>query len=261
MFAAVAGAALLWCVLTLPAPAAGCGQMSLRECSADAVPVAVVVLVVAVTLRAVWLGVTAARRTRALARVPVPPALAVAAAGVRTAPVVCLAGRDRVAFCAGLWRPRLYVSLGAVGRLAADELAAVLAHEDAHARRRDPLRGLLRRAGADVLFFAPLVRHWDHRRRLRAELAADRAAVGHAGAPALAGALLGMVAAAPTGVTAFGPTSAGHAIDVRIAALTATPTPTDPVPVGTGATSVVGSLAVAALVLCLAPLALALGLQ
>ncbi|MBW0106312.1 M56 family metallopeptidase [Pseudonocardia sp. KRD291] len=254
------GAALLWGAGALPAlTALGCGQMPLRACSADAVPAAAAILAGAAAVRVAWLGGAVARRVRALNRVPAPPALTAAGARLRNSRVVCLATGDQLAFCAGLWRPRLYVSLGAVQRLAADELAAVLAHEDAHARRRDPLRAILRRAGADVLFFAPLVRHWDRRRRLRAELAADRAAVHRAGAPALAGALLGMVATAPPGATAFGPV-ASSAIDARIAALTDTAAPTNPIPISAGAMTVIGSLAAAALVLCLPPLTLALGL-
>ncbi|MBW0106059.1 M56 family metallopeptidase [Pseudonocardia sp. KRD291] len=261
ILAAAAGAALLWWAGALSAlNALGCGQMPFWACSTDAVPAAAAVLAGATAVRATWLGVTAARRVRALAHVPTPPALRAAGAGIRTARVVCLTTSGQLAFCAGLWRPRLYVSLGAVQRLAADELAAVLAHEDAHARRRDPLRGLLRRAAADVLFFAPLARHWDHRRRLRAELVADRAAVHRAGAPALAGALLGMVATAPAGAAAFGP-AAGSAIDARIAALTDTPAPTQPIPLEAGAMTMLGTLATTVLILCLAPLTIALGLH
>lgn len=259
--AATVGAALLWWAGALSVLSAlGCAQMPFWACSTDAVPVAAAALACAAAVRATWLGVTAGRRVRVLAQVPGPPALTAACVGLRTARVVCLATSDQLAFCAGLWRPRLYVSLGAVARLAADELAAVLAHEDAHARRRDPLRGLLRRAGADVLFFAPLARHWDRHRRLRAELAADRAAVRRAGAPALAGALLGMVATAPTGATAFGP-APGAALDARIAALTDTAAPTEPVPLGAGALTVLGTLGAAVLILCLTPLALAFGLH
>jgi len=44
------------------------------------------------------------------------------------------------AFCAGLIRPRVYVSSGAIALLDGAALAAVLAHERHHASRRDPLR-------------------------------------------------------------------------------------------------------------------------
>ncbi|WP_130290024.1 M56 family metallopeptidase [Pseudonocardia sediminis] len=258
ILAVLSGVTLSWWAGALARLAAsGCGQMSIWACTADAAPAAAAALVTTVAARAAWLGIAAARRVDALPRIPVPSA--VAATTVRAARVVCLDTGDRLAFCAGLWRPRLYVSRGAVERLAADELAAVLAHEEAHLQRRDPLRGLLRRAGADVLFFAPLARHWDHRRRLRAELAADRAAVRRTGVPALAGALLSMVATAPAETAAFGPAT-GSALDARIAVLTDTAAPADPIPVGTSVVSLVGSLATAAVVLCLAPLALALGL-
>ena len=51
---------------------------------------------------------------------------------------------------AGLFRPLVLVSTGLRERLRPDVLAVVLAHERAHARRRDPLRlvaAALRRAG------------------------------------------------------------------------------------------------------------------
>ena len=45
-----------------------------------------------------------------------------------------------VAFCAGWLRPRVYVSTALLERLSADELRAVLAHEQHHGALRDPLR-------------------------------------------------------------------------------------------------------------------------
>ena len=43
--------------------------------------------------------------------------------------IVVVAGRGSVAFCAGLLRPRIFVSQGALRRLSAAELRAVIAHE------------------------------------------------------------------------------------------------------------------------------------
>jgi hypothetical protein len=95
------------------------------------------------------------------------------------------------AFCAGLLRPRVYVSTGALIALDDDELRAVLAHERHHQRRRDPLRLLLVRAIGDALFFMPVLRRLRQRYAILAELAADDAAVAAAGSrSALASALL-----------------------------------------------------------------------
>ena len=82
-----------------------------------------------------------------------------------------------LAFCAGLVRPRIYVSAGAVEALSADELSAVVAHEEHHARQRDPLRMFAVRVLADGLFFAPALQRLADRYAALAELAADRAAV------------------------------------------------------------------------------------
>jgi beta-lactamase regulating signal transducer with metallopeptidase domain len=95
------------------------------------------------------------------------------------------------AFCIGMLRPRIYVSRPALELLGDDELAAVLAHEAHHARRRDPLRLLTARALADALFFLPAVRRLPERYAAIAELAADEMATrARGGRAALASALL-----------------------------------------------------------------------
>jgi len=85
---------------------------------------------------------------------------------------------DRLhAFCAGLVRPQVYVSRGAVDRLSAGELAAVLAHERHHARRRDPLQLATARVVGEALFFLPASRRLAARQHALAEIGADEAAV------------------------------------------------------------------------------------
>ena len=145
--------------------------------------------------------------------------------------------------------------------LDADELDAVLAHERAHARRRDPLRGLLGRAGADVLFFVPVAPWWHEHRAVAAELAADRAAVARAGTSALAGALLNLADStpAPVATAAFGSETRPRlsTLDVRIAALTGQPRPRPPrrAPLSATAAVLTGGLLSSGLALCLLPLA------
>jgi hypothetical protein len=105
--------------------------------------------------------------------------------------VVVLAGQRPMAFCAGLLRPRIFVSEGAFARLRPDELAAVVAHEAHHAARRDPLRILVARAIGDAFAPVPAGRALSRREQALAELAADAAAVrGSGGAGPLAAALL-----------------------------------------------------------------------
>lgn len=81
------------------------------------------------------------------------------------------------AFCAGLLRPRVYVSAGAVAVLDEAALDAVLAHERHHARRRDPLRFAAGRVLADALFFLPELGLLVERQQALAELSADESAV------------------------------------------------------------------------------------
>ncbi len=81
------------------------------------------------------------------------------------------------AFCAGLFRPRVYVSTGAIAILDEAALSAVLAHEHHHARRRDPLRLAAGRVLARALFFLPELADLVERQRTLAELSADESAV------------------------------------------------------------------------------------
>jgi Peptidase family M48 len=96
------------------------------------------------------------------------------------------------AFCAGLLRPRVYLSTGALDLLDAPALAAVLAHERQHARRHDPLRLACGRVMVAGLFFIPSLRRLTQRQHALAELSADEAAVLSAGGDgsALASAML-----------------------------------------------------------------------
>lgn len=128
------------------------------------------------------------------------------------------AGERPQAFCAGLLRPRIYVSEGTLGLLERAELYAVLAHEAHHARYRDPLRIFFTRTLSDALFFLPVLRHLSERYAALAELAADAAAVrrsGHDPAP-LASALLAFDGAVSPAVVGIAPERIDHLLGERI---------------------------------------------
>lgn len=96
------------------------------------------------------------------------------------------------AFCAGLWRPRVYISTGAAAMLDDAAVSAVLAHERHHAYRHDPLRLAAGRVLARALFFLPGLGELVERQQALAELSADESAVNAAPAnrSALAQAML-----------------------------------------------------------------------
>jgi len=94
------------------------------------------------------------------------------------------------AFCAGLLRPRVYITTAALAQLDDAALAAVLAHERQHARRRDPLRLVAGRVLARALFFLPWLQALTERQLTLAELAADESAAAGGGRHALARAML-----------------------------------------------------------------------
>jgi Zn-dependent protease with chaperone function len=81
------------------------------------------------------------------------------------------------AFCAGLLRPRVYISSGALALLDEAGLEAVLAHERHHARRHDPLRLATVRVLARALFFVPGLDQLIEHQQALAELSADESAV------------------------------------------------------------------------------------
>lgn len=103
--------------------------------------------------------------------------------------LVTVADERPLAFCAGLLRPRIYLSTGTRRLLADPELRAVIAHERHHARRRDPLRLLIVEAVRDAMFFAPVLGRCRTRYGSLTELAADEHAIAATGVRSLAGAL------------------------------------------------------------------------
>ncbi len=116
------------------------------------------------------------------------------------------------AVCAGLLRPRVYLSAGLVSALGERELEAVIRHEVHHAARRDPLRIALVKALAWAVFYVPVLHDLEAHFLSAKEVEADRAAVTAMGSrDALAAALLALLdrgSQALVGSAAFDPTVA-----------------------------------------------------
>jgi beta-lactamase regulating signal transducer with metallopeptidase domain len=91
--------------------------------------------------------------------------------------VVGVTGSRVVPHVTGILRPRIVLPLTLIEQADDDALRGVLLHEDAHRRRREPLRLLLSRAAAVAFFFYPLL--WPLLRWLRetGEMACDEAAL------------------------------------------------------------------------------------
>ncbi|MGI8730332.1 MAG: M56 family metallopeptidase [Solirubrobacteraceae bacterium] len=121
-----------------------------------------------------------------------------------------ISGEAPHAFCCGLLTPLIYVTEGALGTLGERELRAVLAHEDHHRRRRDPLRLTIGAVIADALFFVPALARLNERYAAIAELAADEAAVQSADRAALASALLRFTAPQPAAAVGVAPERVDH---------------------------------------------------
>jgi Zn-dependent protease with chaperone function len=122
---------------------------------------------------------------------------AAVSAETRSYPVIVVDDAVPFAFCRGILRPRIYVSTGLEELLTAEELKAVLAHEEVHARRRDPMRTLMAHVAAAALFPVPLSRVLRDRYLAWLEISADREVVGKSGPGPLAGALLKLIQHSP----------------------------------------------------------------
>ena len=103
--------------------------------------------------------------------------------------VECITSVSPIAFCAGALRPRVYVTDALVDLLNPSALAAVIAHERAHAQHYDPLRRSMLAALSSLALDAPWVLWLRNHHREKAELSADRAAATQVGASAVADAL------------------------------------------------------------------------
>ena len=132
-----------------------------------------------------------------------PIAAALRDIGVPASNVVVVDGLPNPAFTAGWWRPRIYVDAALGDTLPHAQLVAVLRHEAAHARRRDPLRLSLLRFWGCTLFWIPAFRRLAADMADEAEIDADDAAA--ADQPlVLASAILALTAWRPDGSPARG---------------------------------------------------------
>ena len=199
-------------VPSLEAIAQACRRMGLADLS----PASLLVLslsslslaVVALSLRSALRQLRARRRFMRGLRI-------VGRAEVEGSEVLVIDDQRPQAFCTGSWRPRLYVSRGALALLGEDELAAVVAHEAHHASRRDPLRLFVARAAGEGLFFMPALRPLAERYAALAELAADEAAVTTSGRQPLAAALLAFEESPNAAVVGIAPERVDHLLGRR----------------------------------------------
>ncbi|MBA2764821.1 MAG: M48 family metalloprotease [Thermoleophilaceae bacterium] len=202
--------------LTLAAPMGSswleaCGQLLL---SPRALLTAGLVAVLTLSMTGLLRGLAPLRRYRTMSRVLRREHSSAQRLDVDGVQISILPGEAPRAFCTGLLRPRIYLSAGAIARLTSDQLRAVVAHENHHLRRRDPLRLLLLATLGRALFLLPAIGQAGERSAALAEVEADAAAVRKVGQRRhLAAALLAFAASPsvaadlvrPVGVLAIAP--------------------------------------------------------
>lgn len=137
--------------------------------------------------------IVTAREVRLLRTLPLVPIddpaveSAARASGIRG--VYSTPATQPSAFCVGILRPRIVLTEGLLARLDAEERAAVVWHEGAHARAHEPLKCLVARLAVRTFFWMPLLGELLDRYLLTKELDADRRATMNTSRSALAGAL------------------------------------------------------------------------
>lgn len=133
-----------------------------------------------------------------------------------------ISSRRPFSLTSGFWRPEIWVSTGLSEALAPAQLEVVVAHERAHARRRDSLRRLLAAVGS-LPHLPPIRRALRDELALASEQACDEAAGREVGDRlAVAEAILAverLLARAPQhpALSAFG----GSAVEARLESLLA----------------------------------------
>ena len=129
--------------------------------------------------------------------------------GIDAADIRIVPGLPTPAFAAGFFAPKIFIAEQIALFLSHDQLVAVLAHENAHRRRRDPLRLSLLRFLGRVLFFLPAIRTLGDDVVDEAEIEADDEAVSRSSVKplVLASALLDLLSvmggAVPVGAVGF----------------------------------------------------------
>lgn len=217
------------CLVTVIArQVTGHGISALWETYPSLLPAAALLAVTGAGLaRGTWsaaraLGQTAAFHRGARARrVPVPARLARAAAraGIPARRLAAVTASAPFALTYGLFRPRILASTALAADLDGAELAAVLAHEREHVRRRDPLKDLIARILPARFFYLPWLAHLQARYAAGRELAADRAALARHPRAALAGALLKVSAPPGWAAAPAAAMSTAALLDARITQL------------------------------------------
>jgi hypothetical protein len=214
-----------WAFIPNPGPAhTSCGESVAIFGYNSWVP-GTLVLVFAIATGIVGLGTLGSqilRTSMALRRLPSPitntPQLAEIEAtdGVNIALVP-----DERCFCccAGYLKPRIIISSAMLDILNEDQLAAVLAHETAHAKRRDPARAVAVRVAANMMCYFPLARTLARRSLVASEIGADDWAASAVGHTALVGALASVIGRIRPALGSASELSALDSLDVRIEAL------------------------------------------
>jgi Zn-dependent protease with chaperone function len=189
------------------------------------VPVAILLGVLCATVILAGLRAVALSRSVRKADLILGPRLAGVSPKVRIAAMLARAEHvelrdadEPYALCIGMLRPQIAVSTGLLGHLDCEELAAVLAHEELHRRRRAPLRQIVARVTARALFFVPLLDDLLEVHLVEEEILADRASVGIVGRRALA-LVLGKLSSAPISVVGSSGFGRVSALPYRVRAL------------------------------------------
>lgn len=87
--------------------------------------------------------------------------------------ILLIKDENLYSFCFGFLNPKIIITSGLVSSLTQKELEAVLLHEQAHLKNKDPLKLLIGKAVASMFFFLPIFRELYRNMEATNELIAD----------------------------------------------------------------------------------------
>lgn len=136
--------------------------------------------------------------------------------------ITIIEGRSPLCFAAGLFRPQIVISRGLLGSLSQSERAVVLAHEQAHVRRRDALSAFFVRLLC-VLHLPATARWLLNEVEVAAEQACDEEAALIVDRVSVAEAILSVERAASTQLGAVAVAFGARAVERRVESLLGEP--------------------------------------
>ncbi len=136
--------------------------------------------------------------------------------------IVVVNNEKNIAFCYGLFWPKIYISKQLIQVLTKKELRAVLTHEKYHLQKRDPMKILFSQVAVSMFFFMPILKDLQNFFSMSKELEADQATIKDNGIKSLQNALIKLINNSVQPYTIAAPFVQKDTLELRVQNLTST---------------------------------------